>query len=231
MRETDWNAKTRVVDVSEYASGRAPSPPGAGAATRPGERDDGFASVVTVVAKIPELYRVRRGPGAAANPDVVWRVPLEPSFAGRARALGEYFVARMKQDYAKAPPTTRAALLALPLLAYLVLGQGAPDEEAPPRADSQAAAVAPPAVTPRNEPPAATASAMPEAPAQTLKAPRSAPAALGRTLEARAADTAARGVYAEARALYAELAARNPHRAEFAAAARILKERDTPREP
>ena len=141
---------------------------------------------------------------------------------------------RARAELAETRPALRLAGLALPLVAWIAL-----EPDAPVARGASATAPEPPrALSPekRSESLASSQPLVADAPARSADAsvtieqvqPRPAESARpkGRgeqSLEARAADAAARGATSEAIALYEELCARHPERSEYAAAARILR--------
>jgi hypothetical protein len=145
---------------------------------------------------------------------------------------------RVRDDFRRTPVRSRLLFLGLPVFAW-----GALTFARPPDADTERAA----------QPVAAALSDTPAGPARTATAQRSLPPsavpppipsastvavypagpapsgtlAEKRTLEARAADAAARGAFSEAASLYERLAELHPERSEFASAARILRAKHT----
>jgi hypothetical protein len=232
--DQEWSAKTHFVDVTRHAAAvdAEAHAPGENTPVEPFSepveaaffaapapvREDGFASVVTVIGQAPAIYRGELAQEEAREWSPIW----VDRVSARLRLLGT----RVRDDFRKAPPAIRIVFLALPAIGWMVLTLGNPTSEDPGHAASAVASSSARAATipaPHDELTGALpAPVMPrDPPARSKTGPAK------RTDEARAADAAARGATAEAIALYEEIAADHPERIEFATAARILKAQAT----
>jgi len=148
--------------------------------------------------------------------------------------LWDRIVEFVRDDFQRAPRIVRLLVPALPLvaLATTILDPDPPVAAPHPSVASAAARVAPttaPSAAPPVQPPGPQATLRPISQAATSVAPSVAPGKKGRTLQAEAADAAARGDRSKAIALYAELAREQPNEPAYSGAAHILM-RDEARE-
>lgn len=222
-RANPWAGRTLIMNLSP----RVLDPVGAQEVTRllqsPPERDDGFDSVTVlgpppspevIAALASTAQRGREGRGPVAMPPS--ELPELDAATPHARSKLASLRARMADDFRRAPRSMRILLFALPVVAWAALGFGRTAPElAPPAEPATAHSALPPARAPHVEP------------ARPLPLPARAPVSNvmrgRRTLEATAADAAARGAFPEALNLYRELAQMSPERPEFASAVRILQ--------
>jgi hypothetical protein len=199
-----WDSATQAFDWSSLRPNLRvgpPSEPVFGADARP----------VSPAAAAPHL----EPPIAAAR-------PARPALSQRAYE-------RVRQEFVRTPRSMRLAFFSLPVLAMFVLSQRSDQARASSNgaAASATAALAPsaPASSPvlaRREPESALVTRSAAAAAENSLTSKP---SQQRSLEARAADAAARGALSDAITLYDSLTSQYPERSEFRSARRILAAR------
>lgn len=206
------------------------------------------ADPATVAGPGPNSAAVRQLLACIASemPNAASAEAAEPSPSGilhcgrtrrsRLRAFGVSLREHAIDDFRRSGRSSRIVLLGLPVICYLALSpELAPapsvrNEHRPATARPESAPITEPAgassrsSTPKVQPPTPIGDELPVRPGsveQTSKRGGSNQP----TLEARAADAADRGAYAQAAGLYDQLASRHPDQPKFVSAARIFRAR------
>lgn len=227
-RSNAWSGRTLIMTLApsvqepigahELTAASSPAP----------ERESAFESVTVigpppsaaVIAALAGIAPSRESSGPRSTEFSVPPARGQPGLTLRTTLAR--WRARVSEDFRRAPRSMRILLFALPIVAWAALGFGRPTPEAVPTAKLAILRLGLPSAT-----------APPLAAARPAAAPARAPVSNvmrgHRTLEAVAADAAARGAIAEALELYGELAQRSPERPEFASIVRILRSKQAAR--